>query len=98
VKNGAGIRLQLPGQDRHQGRLAGSILAKQGEDLALLDLETDIVIGADLAEGLGDPLQADERHRLDHPAVLSLPASGVTNRDSESQGKRIQVSWLTSVI
>ncbi len=98
VENGPGIRLQLPGQNRHQRRLAGAVLAEQGQDPALLDIETDIVIGADRTEGFTDPLQADERRRSAHPAVRSLPARGVTNWDSESQGKRIQVSWLTSVI
>ena len=41
---------QIGGQDAHDGRLAGAVVAEQADDLVLLDLETDVVDGQDGAE------------------------------------------------
>jgi hypothetical protein len=96
--NGPAVRLQLPGKDGHEGRFAGPVFPEQGEDLAFLQGQRDIAVGMNLAKTFADAFKADEWRRSGHVQDRSLPARGVTNCDSVSQGKRIQVSWLTSVI
>jgi hypothetical protein len=46
-------------EDTHQGRLSGSILAKEGMDFSGFYFKIDIVIGQDAGEPFGDPLHAD---------------------------------------
>src|SRR3546814_19275053 len=50
-------------KDRHQGGLAGAVLAQQGEDLAAAQLKRDGVVGGQPAEALGDAGQAQHRTR-----------------------------------
>ena len=46
-------------EDRHQGRLAGAVLADDAVDRAALDDEVDRPVGVDGAEALVDVLQLD---------------------------------------
>ncbi len=47
-------------EDRHQGGLAGAVLAQQGEDLAGAQVQRDGVVGGQPAEALGDAVQAQD--------------------------------------
>ena len=49
------------GQHAQERGLAAAGRAQQGEELALVDVEADIVDGVDVAELLGDVLDLDER-------------------------------------
>ena len=51
------VRLVEAVEDVHEGRLAGAVLAEQGEDLAGLHDEIDALVGDDAGEALGDPPQ-----------------------------------------
>ena len=42
------------GEHIHERGLAAAVLAEQGQDLALVDVEPHPVVGLDRAEGLGD--------------------------------------------
>src|SRR5580704_13642791 len=44
-------------------RLAGTVRADQGKDLARLDREADAIDGADAAETHGEPLRLEQAHR-----------------------------------
>ena len=48
------VRAVEPVEDAHQRRLAGAVLAQQGVDLALAQVEIDAVVRDDRAESLGD--------------------------------------------
>ena len=48
-------------EDRHQGRLAGAVLADDAVDRARHDADRDVLVGLDGAEGLGDAAQLDRR-------------------------------------
>ena len=50
-----GVRLVDAHDDIHQSRLARTVFAEQGEDLALMQLEGNIVVGAQAREVLDDP-------------------------------------------
>ncbi len=56
----AGVGRLHPGEDVHQGRLAGAILAEDRVDLARPEVERDAVIGHDRAEALADVAHLDE--------------------------------------
>ena len=48
------------GEHVHQGRFAAAILTQQGEDLAAVDVQPDLVVGNDLAiEAFGDVAHGD---------------------------------------
>ena len=68
----AGVGPLEAGGDPQHGRLAAAARAEEGEELALLDLEADVVDGLDGAEPLGDPA---EFKKFAHPAVLLYGAS-----------------------
>jgi hypothetical protein len=59
-------RTRQTGEDADQRRLAGAVRAEQAEELALLDVEADVVEGAHVAAsrgvGLGDVDERDGRH------------------------------------
>ena len=44
------VRVVEPVEDVHQGRLAGAVLAEQRVDLALAEVEVDVVVGDDARE------------------------------------------------
>ena len=56
----AGVALVDAGQDLHQGGLAGAVLADQGVDLALADVEVDVGERQHAGEALGDPTHLEE--------------------------------------
>ena len=55
----AGIGLIEAVEDRHQGRLAGAVLADNAVDGAALDLQMDVAVGMDRAKTLVDADQLD---------------------------------------
>jgi hypothetical protein len=59
----ARIGLVGPGQDLHQGRLAGPVLAHQGVNLARVDLQRDVRKGFDARKGLGNAAHLQDRLR-----------------------------------
>ena len=48
------------GEDVHQRRLAGAVLAEQRVHLALAQVEVDVVVGDDPGEALGDAAQLED--------------------------------------
>src|SRR5262249_41171265 len=78
----AAALLQATGDDLHQGRLAGAVVAEQSHDLATFDLEADTAQGLDGAEMLGDLLQAEQRCRFAHAA--SVPDCIIGSRGARS--------------
>ena len=48
------VRVVEPVEDVHQGRLAGTVLAEERVDLALAQVEVDVVVGHGAREALGD--------------------------------------------
>ena len=59
----AGIRPVEPGQDVHQGALAGAVLAEQCVDLARAQVEVNLVVGDDAGKGLDDAARLERGHR-----------------------------------
>ena len=58
-----------------QGRLAGAVLAEQRVDLAGLDVEVDVVVGAHAGKGLADADELQPRGRFSlHLDFTPLPA------------------------
>jgi hypothetical protein len=53
------VGLEHPGEDAHQRRLAGAVLAEQAVHLAAAHGEGDAVVGEDAREGLRDADQLD---------------------------------------
>ena len=58
------VRAVEPVEDAHQRRLAGAVLAQQGVDLALAQVEIDAVVRDDRAESLGDAPQLEGERGL----------------------------------
>ena len=73
----AGIGLVEAVEDRHQGRLAGAVLADDAVDRALGDGEVDVLVGVDRAEALVDADQLDRRRQLRADALIA--ASSMPN-------------------
>ena len=67
-------RREIAGDDLHQRRLAGAVVAHQADHLAGRDLQVDAMQRADRAEFLADPRQLQNR----------LPAAAVTMAVSHS--------------
>ena len=91
------VRAVMPGQNGHKGALARAVLAEQGLDPPRMDIQADLPVGPHRPENLGDASQGHRRRSHGHGYPCRRPARGCTNCDSVSQGKRIHVSWLTSV-
>jgi hypothetical protein len=53
-----GIGHVVPEEDAHQRALAGTVFAQQGQHLAARQVQRDVVVGAQRAEGLADARQA----------------------------------------
>jgi len=66
----AGFRLVEAGQHVHQGALAGAILAQQRVDLALAQVEIDMIVGKYAGEAFDDPDHLHCIDRVDHGALL----------------------------
>ena len=52
-------RRQQAGQHLHGRRLAAAVRAEKAENLAVLDVEADVVDGGEIAEALGQPVGRD---------------------------------------
>ena len=70
----ARIECMDAGQQLDQGRLAGAVLAEQGQDRAGADVEVDAVDGERAAEALGDAGEAQQRWRVSHVSPRRSPA------------------------
>ena len=57
---GPRVRLEEAVDDVHQRRLAGAVLAEQAEDLAVCDVEGDVVVRGQLAVALRESAEAEE--------------------------------------
>ena len=55
------VRLVDAGQDLHQRRLAGAVLADQRGDLAGIERQRHVMQGPDTGEALADPLEGQQR-------------------------------------
>ena len=64
-------RLLVAGENLHQRGLAGAILAKQADDLARLQRETDAVQHFDKAEALADRAEIDGEAHDSAPVCMS---------------------------
>ena len=62
------VGLVEPVQDVHERRLPRAVLAEQGVDFAIPELEVDVVVREDARELLDDPLHLEERGLLTHEA------------------------------
>jgi hypothetical protein len=71
-RHAAGVGRLDPGQDLHQRRLAGAVLADQRVHLAGLEVEVDARQRGDLAEALVDAGHLQQAHPL---ALLIGPAA-----------------------
>ena len=78
--NFAGVRFIEAVKDRHQGRLAGAVLADDAVNDAALDLEVDVVVGVNRAEALVD---ADQLDRGCVCAALSVHARAPATMDDK---------------
>ena len=79
---GAGRRLVHAGDDLHERRLAGAVLADEAVDLARAQGEVDAPQGLDAAEALGDALHRDGGPR---PSRLRFHAVSVRPRMRRAQ-------------
>ena len=59
----AGARLLQPGDDAQQRRLAAAGRADEDDELAVRDVEVDVVEHLDRAEGFRDAAEAEVGHR-----------------------------------
>ena len=97
-QDAAAIGFDLAGKDAHEGAFPGPVFAQQCLDFTGLNREADIPIGLYRAKGFADAFKTDARCGHGHYIPCFCPTIGCTNWDSLSQGNKIQVSWLTSVI
>jgi hypothetical protein len=58
----AGVGRELAAHDLHEGGLAGAVPADERQALAGLDLQRDVVEQRQVAVGVGDVVERDERH------------------------------------
>ena len=72
-KHFASVRSEDAGEDVHERRLAGAVLAEEGMNLAALEVEIDAAQSLHAAEMLGDPAHDEQRRRrFDRPAHRGL--------------------------
>ena len=86
----AGGRRLEAGEHPQQRGLAAARRAQQGEELALVDVEADIVDGVDVAELLGDVLDLDER--LGARVLPGLDAVALVGARPRRDGGRFRAS------
>ena len=68
---GAGVRRVDAGDDLHQRRLAGAVLAHQRVDVAALEAERDVVERQHAGKGLADVLDLEQIFRAGNGAALA---------------------------
>ena len=75
-----GVRLVDAGQDLHQRRLAGAVLADQPDDLAAADLDRDVLQRMHAGEALVDALERQRggRRSLDDPHACARSIESAT--------------------
>ena len=88
--HGAPIGRQIAGDDLHQRRLAGAIAADDRDALAGIDLERHIVEKRNVAVGVRDVFEGDERHA--DVSQSDSPKSRVSLRHSFEYKDRYIVS------
>ena len=81
----AGVRIQLTGQDLHEGRLAGAVGPGEAVALVLAERDVDVLEEALLAVGLGDLGDLQRGHRF---RVLGRDgdAAGAGNEEADLRG------------
>ena len=88
----ARVGLVEPRDHVEERRLAGAVRADQPDDLALLDVERDVVDRDDAAEAAGDVADGEQRHRGDSnrgnrtaPAVSGVLRSKKADSEEENR-------------
>ena len=67
------------GEHIHQRGLAAAVFAQQGQDLTLMQLQTDRFVRHDLSEALGDVSQFDCVCQASHPFCLGIRSASAAN-------------------
>ena len=86
--DGAALGLVKAEKDAHQRRFARAVLAQQGVDLALFELEGHVVVGLDPGKFLGDAQHFD--HIIAHPIS---PLYRYTHRGLSPKRQPPQTKW-----
>ena len=84
------------GEHVHEGGLAAAVLPQQGQDLALMQLKVDVVVGHHAAEALGDVLHSDGvPYRLQgcHPFFAGGRRGGPLLRDTRKNSRYFIVAY-----
>ena len=89
-----GIRLIDAGEDVHEGRFAGAVLAQQRMDFAGANFEIDVRIGDDAGKMLGDAAQQHDRRRS-RAARPASPALGLELSMTDAGDSRPRASYLS---
>ena len=71
----SGVRLVDAHDDIHQSRLARTVFAEQGMDLALGYGQIDIVVRIEVTESFADVFHAQQFFQLNHAPLYSLSGS-----------------------
>ena len=95
-EDAAGVRLLEAGREAQHGRLAAAARAEEGEELALLDLEGDVVDGLDGAEALGDAAELQELSQRRDAPLSSRPLHYEKN-PREIQLRRLRPDPIFSI-
>src|SRR5699024_1206656 len=75
----------LPGEQLHQGGLAGAVAPEQTVDPVLPEVEVDVLEGGDSAIGLGQGAGRDGGHRRASFVIISVSSSGAMPRWAASR-------------
>ena len=67
------------GEHVHKSRLAAAVFAEQGQNLTLMQLQTDRFVRHDLSEALGDVSQFDCVCQASHPFCLGIRSAVLQN-------------------
>ena len=67
------------GEHVHKSRLAAAVFAEQGQNLTLMQLQTDRFVRHDLSEALGDVSQFDCVCQARHPFCLGIRSASAAN-------------------
>ena len=84
------VRVVEPVEDVHQRRLAGAVLAEQGVDLALAEVEVDVVVRDDPGKALRDVAHLEHgSRRISHRGGILRPSSAACEQTRlERAGER----------
>ena len=73
------VRIVDAGEHVHKRGLAAAVFAQQGQDLTLMQLQTDRFVRHDLSEALGDVSQFDCVCQASHPFCLGIRSASAAN-------------------